>query len=230
MLLHQSALYEILSFQSPLSAFFVSKMRFLTSTTKISLVLLLILCWTFDFQEATRNFLSSLYSSRLALVINLYILSLAETQPSGAKISGHITKWKSGCDLAPITSCSPNHQKRAFIEETPTPPSLKRVATLWHFLKTQRKFGHPQLKLFFILLLILCWTFDFGGATHNFLSSLTSKRLDLLTNLTILSLVCGLLTLILKLFSGYEAILDSDSFFRIASYPLNNFQINVSRP
>ena len=40
----------------------------------------------------------------------------------------------------------------------------------------------------------------------------------------------GLLTLILKLFSGYEAILDSDSFFRIASYPVNNFRTNVSKP
>ena len=42
--------------------------------------------------------------------------------------------------------------------------------------------------------------------------------------------VNGLHTLILILFSGYEAILDSDSFFRIASYPVNNFRTNVSKP
>ena len=84
MLLRQSALYEVLSFQSPLSAFFVSKMRFLTSTTKISLVLLLILCWSFDFREATRNFFSSLFSSRLGLVINLYTLSLTDWSSSAA--------------------------------------------------------------------------------------------------------------------------------------------------
>ena len=39
-----------------------------------------------------------------------------------------------------------------------------------------------------------------------------------------------MLTLILKLFSAYEAILVSDSFFRIASYPVNNFRTNVSTP
>ena len=40
-----------------------------------------------------------------------------------------------------------------------------------------------NLKFVFILVLILCWTFDFGGATRNILSSLISKRLDIVRNL-----------------------------------------------
>ena len=40
----------------------------------------------------------------------------------------------------------------------------------------------------------------------------------------------GLLTLVRKSFTGYEAILKKESESRITSYKLNSFRINVSKP
>ena len=53
-----------------------AKLNFWPPQPSFYLFLLFILCWTFDFREATRNYFCSLLSSRLDIAINLTILSL----------------------------------------------------------------------------------------------------------------------------------------------------------
>ena len=71
-------------------------------------------------------------------------------------------------------------------------PSMKfcEFKALYHnFLEAKCDFEAPQPVFSLILLLILCWTFGFGEATHNFFSSLVNTVHGLRVNLTILSLL-----------------------------------------
>ena len=73
----KSATYAILQKQSHLFVISRSSRTFCTSTIKVSLFLVLILCWTFDFGEATRTFFCSLIVKGLTLWQTFTLLSLS---------------------------------------------------------------------------------------------------------------------------------------------------------